>query len=392
MQIFYSNTFQDARRLLFSVFTLLFFLVLRFRIRSTGFSLHGFPLIFFGLSLFCLGSFLDLTDELAFFQDYALLGQTNESHEMLEDLVGRGFGFVFFMVGLLLWIPAFVRSHSAGVTRAKKETEEAKVRLEEAYHQLLTLDRLKDDFMSSVSHELRTPLTSIQSFSEILLKYEDTRPETAREFLSIINSESQRLTRLINNVLDLSRIEAGQMIWHDDFVSLDEVAREMAKVHKGLLENKSLQIQFEFLNPFPLVYADRDRVSQVITNLLGNAIKFSKEGGKILIRGERFEEEQRGKATLWTKIGISDEGVEIDPAEYEVIFNKFQQSSQSILDSRPRGTGLGLPICKEIITHYGGRIWVENKGGKEKGSVFYFTLPTAPRQESRKQVQEARSV
>jgi PAS domain S-box-containing protein len=171
-----------------------------------------------------------------------------------------------------------------GIRRLNAELErrvvERTTELEKALDDLKRLDELKDSFLSSVSHELRTPLTSIRSFSEILLRYDQESPETRREFLRIINTESERLTRLINDLLDLSRIEAGGMVWHDRPLSVREVAEEVARTTSRLREEKSLRLTLEFDPNLPAVVADRDRIQQVLTNLLGNAIKFSREEGR----------------------------------------------------------------------------------------------------------------
>lgn len=261
----------------------------------------------------------------------------------------------------------------AKVEERTAELQRAKENLEKAYLDLKELDRMKDSFLSSVSHELRTPLTSIRSFSEILLQYEDTDPKTQREFIGIINTESERLTRLINDVLDLSRIEARRMAWHDDLMSVRETVEEVARVHQGLLAENSLTLSLEIAPDLPYVFADKDRIQQVLTNLLGNAIKFSYPGGRIVIRAESFLSKRFGENTPWVKICVSDQGMGIDPRDHEFIFDKFSQIAGDTLSDRPKGTGLGLPICREIVSHYGGNIWVESEKGR--GANFYFTLP-----------------
>ncbi len=270
-----------------------------------------------------------------------------------------------------------IREHQkeleAKVDERTAELQRAKENLEKAYLDLKELDRMKDSFLSSVSHELRTPLTSIRSFSEILLQYDDTDPKTQREFIGIINTESERLTRLINDVLDLSRIEARRMVWHDDLMSVREIVEDVARVHKGLLAENNLRLSVEIARDLPYVFADKDRIQQVLTNLLGNAIKFSSPGGRIVIRAESFMSKRFGENTPWVKVCVSDQGVGIDPKDHEFIFDKFSQIAGDTLSDRPKGTGLGLPICREIVSHYGGNIWVESEKGK--GANFYFTLP-----------------
>lgn len=257
-------------------------------------------------------------------------------------------------------------------TRVRERTRQ----LQEAYEDLKKLDNMKDAFLSSVSHELRTPLTSIRSFSEILLQYDEVDPGDREEFLEIINSESERLTRLINDLLDLSRIESGRMVWHDDLMSLEEVIRETVRAQQCSLQEKSLDLKLDIPHDLPLVFADRDRIHQVITNLLGNAIKFSFEGGEIRIRAEVFEGKRSREASEWIKVSVSDQGIGIDEKDRELIFDKFRQGLNDHLTEKPKGTGLGLPICKEIVSYYDGNLWVE--GRKGEGSTFFFTLPAVP--------------
>jgi len=252
--------------------------------------------------------------------------------------------------------------------RIKERTEE----LERAYDELQSLDKMKDSFLSTVSHELRTPLTSIRSFSEILLHYDEDL-ETRKEFLEIINSESERLTRLINDVLDLSRIEAGKMVWNDDLVSIDEIIKNVVQAQSLMLREKAIEITLDSAPELPFVFVDPDRIKQVITNLLGNAIKFSPVGSAIKIKAEQFKGKRAGDLPEWIRVTFSDQGIGIDQKDFRAIFERFSQLSTDTLKDKPKGSGLGLPICKEIITHYGGNIWVESRIGT--GTNFFFTLP-----------------
>jgi signal transduction histidine kinase len=253
--------------------------------------------------------------------------------------------------------------------RVRERTED----LEKAYQELKILDALKDSFLSSVSHELRTPLTSIRSFSEILLDYADEDSETRREFLGIILTETERLTRLINDFLDLSKIEAGKMVYRDGFVSLGEIIREGINAQRQLIQEKAVRVFQEVPEDLPAVFVDRDRVYQVLMNLLGNAVKFSGQGTEVRIQAEVFPGKRTGEALEWVRVSIADQGIGIEENDFQIIFDKFSQVSSDTLKDKPKGTGLGLPICKEIITHYGGNIWVESRKGH--GSTFSFTLP-----------------
>jgi len=143
-----------------------------------------------------------------------------------------------------------------------------------------------------------------------------------------------------------------------------------------LLREKHLGLTLDIPADLPLVFLDRDRIQQVVTNLLSNAIKFSVEGGEIRVRVERLEGKRFRESSTWIKVSVTDEGIGIDEKNFEIIFHRFRQVSGDTLREKPKGTGLGLPICKEIISHYGGNIWVESEKGK--GSTFCFTLPAAP--------------
>jgi len=245
--------------------------------------------------------------------------------------------------------------------------------LENALEELKRLDEMKDSFLSSVSHELRTPLTSIRSFSEILLRYDRESPETKQEFLQIINTESERLTRLIDDLLDLARIESKEMVYKDTLLSIQQVVEDVVKAQYPLIEQKSLRLTLDISPNLPFILVDHDRIQQVVTNLLANAVKFSFEGAEICIRAETFSGERSGEASEWIKVCVSDQGIGIEEKYQEIIFDKFRQVTEDASKEKPKGTGLGLPICREIVSRYGGNIWVVSQKGE--GSNFFFTLP-----------------
>jgi PAS domain S-box-containing protein len=262
----------------------------------------------------------------------------------------------------------------------EERVRERTAELEKAYEELKELDEMKDVFLSSVSHELRTPLTSICSFSEILLRYEEEDPQTRKEFLEVIHDESKRLTRLINDVLDLSKIESGKMAWHDERLSLDEIIQNSLLVQQPLLKQKSLQVVMDPPNGLPFVFADRERIQQVVTNLLDNAIKFSPEEGQIQIRLARPQDPKEGDPGEdgpdgRVRVSITDQGIGIEEKDFDIVFDRFAQVSNDGLKDKPKGTGLGLSICREIINHYSGRIGLTSQKGR--GCTFFFTLPTA---------------
>jgi PAS domain S-box-containing protein len=260
------------------------------------------------------------------------------------------------------------------ITERKRMEQQIKQQMEElqvAYQKLKELDQLKDSFLSTVSHELRTPLTSIKSFSEILLSYDEDK-ETQREFLSIINEESDRLTRLINDFLDLSKIEAGRVQWETVELSLPEVIQTAINATQALTIQMNLKVDADLDHDLPTVRCDKDRLVQVVTNLLSNAIKFTPEGGMIHVKAQTLNGSESEGDSDRVMVSVSDNGIGIAPENHKGIFEKFKQVGDT-LTGKPKGTGLGLPICKEILEHYGGKIWVEGELGK--GSTFFFTLP-----------------
>jgi PAS domain S-box-containing protein len=243
--------------------------------------------------------------------------------------------------------------------------------LENAYSELQKIDQMKDSFLSTVSHELRTPLTSIKGFAEILLSYDEDK-ETQKEFLNIINEESERLTRLIDDLLDLARLESGRQQWETDRIAVTDVITQAVHAVHSLVTQKGLNVQTELAPDLPGYMGDKDRLIQVVTNLLSNAIKFTPEEGEIKVKAEIIKDTQQKKPVETIRVSVSDTGIGIEAKDQKAVFERFKQVGDTMTD-KPKGTGLGLPICKEIVEHYGGRMWVESELGK--GSIFYFTLP-----------------
>ncbi|RMD95219.1 MAG: PAS domain-containing protein [Calditrichaeota bacterium] len=248
--------------------------------------------------------------------------------------------------------------------------------LSESYElsRLKAIDELKDQLISNISHELRTPLTAIKSFSEILLNYDEDE-ETKREFIEIINSESDRLTRLINNILDLSKLESGTANWEHEALDIRAVIESASDSLQSLLVKKKIRIVKDFPEDIPPIFGDRDKLTQVLINLLSNAIKYSPDEGEIVISVDVFKDVGEAEAEF-VKVGVHDEGPGIPKKYLETIFDKFGQVIQENGDDKPAGTGLGLTISKEIIQHLGGRIWAESRPGR--GASFYFILPAMP--------------
>jgi signal transduction histidine kinase len=261
-----------------------------------------------------------------------------------------------------------VIEYSRELERKSRALEVATHELKRANQRLTELDRLKDEFITTVSHELRTPLTSIRSFSEILLDSPDLGLAERNEFLEIVVKESERLTRLINDILDLSRIQTGQMEWRLSTCDPKDILDDALAATSGLFKEKGITLRPEFASDLPRITVDRDRLMQVVINLLSNAAKFAQaEGGRVTVRMARH---QRGLA-----VSVEDNGPGIPPEQTEAVFDRFHQLRGDDMTGKPKGWGLGLAICRQIVEHFGGRIWVEP--AKPTGAVFRFTLPGA---------------
>jgi Na+/proline symporter/nitrogen-specific signal transduction histidine kinase len=257
--------------------------------------------------------------------------------------------------------------YSHRLEQKSRELEQATAELRAANERLKELDRLKDDFISTVTHELRTPLTSIRAFSEIL--QEDPRVDLAqrKRFLDIITKETERLTRIINQVLDLAKIEAGRAEWVESEVDMRVVISDALTAMSQLLQEKNIRIAVRLPEQVAPVRADVDRLVQVMLNLISNAAKFC-DPARGLIEVSLREDGAK------LRVDVRDNGPGINPEDQAVIFEKFRQAGDT-LTGKPQGTGLGLPISKHIVEHYGGRIWVESSPGQ--GACFAFTLPLA---------------
>ncbi|MCW5752354.1 MAG: histidine kinase [Alphaproteobacteria bacterium] len=260
-----------------------------------------------------------------------------------------------------------VIAYSHQLEQKSRELEAATTELREANERLKELDRMKDDFISTVTHELRTPLTSIRSFSEILHDNPALAGDQRQEFLAIIIRESERLTRLINQVLDLAKLEAGSMSWSLEQVDPAEVVREAVSATSQLFRDKRIPLEIQLDPAAPILWSDRDRLIQVIINLLSNAVKFcAADRDRVEVRLSR---ESAGGGVV---ICVKDTGPGIPLHAQPTIFEKFQQIGD-MLTAKPEGTGLGLAICRSIVERLGGRIWVSSRPGS--GAEFCFRLP-----------------
>lgn len=282
-----------------------------------------------------------------------------------------------------------IRAYSHDLELKSRELERASQELRNANMRLREVDRMKDDFIATVSHELRTPLTSIRAFGELLQTTPDINSHDQHRFLNIIINETDRLTRLINQVLDMAKLESGRMTFEMSECLIIEIVREAVNSMQAVITEQNLHVTCWWGNTPPLelialttndddpwlsrkqpiVMADHDHLIQVLQNLLANAIKFSPQGSALSIH-LKITEDVQGSPQL--QVSIEDEGQGIPMNDLELIFNKFHQS-QSKITGKPRGTGLGLTISRQLIESMNGKIWAENRD--PSGARFCFCLP-----------------
>jgi PAS domain S-box-containing protein len=274
----------------------------------------------------------------------------------------------------LLSVPVIVAGKQAGHIVIYHDITE----LQRARQEAEAANQAKSAFLANVSHELRTPLTSILGFAKIvqkrlediilpLIHTEDKKAQRAirqaRENMSIIISEGERLTALINDVLDLAKIEAGKVEWKMQPLALADLIRRATTATSALFTQKNLELILDLPDGLPEVIGDSDRLIQVLINLISNAVKFT-PAGSVTCRARPGQRE--------VIVSVSDTGVGIAREDFESVFEQFRQVGDTLTD-KPRGTGLGLSICRQIIEHHGGRIWVHSE--LDRGSTFSFTLP-----------------
>lgn len=270
--------------------------------------------------------------------------------------------------------------------RLFEEVQLAKLEAETATKIAEKANEAKSAFLSTVSHELRTPLTSVLGFAKIIRKRLEERifpltnqsdPRTEKviqqvsENLNVVVAEGERLTHLINDVLDLAKIEAGKMEWSEEWVSIAEIVERASSATSALFDQKGLAIEKLYASDLPEIRGDRDKLIQVVVNLLSNAVKFTDEG-LVTCKVSRTATD--------IIVDVTDTGIGIAAADHSAVFEQFRQVGDTLTD-KPKGTGLGLPICKEIIEHHGGKIWLESEIGK--GSTFSFSIPIEVNEELR---------
>jgi len=265
--------------------------------------------------------------------------------------------------GMAFCLVAFLGGNLSNKLKFREGELERKKEVEKLYEALQKTNESKTRLLVNVSHHLRTPLTSIVGFSELLLAKDEGRPQW-EQFAEIIHSESQYLTRLVNDVLYLSNLETDEVEWHMTKMNISKLVTEAVDAMQGSALQKGLTLTVDSRAASLLVYGDFDRLKDVVTRLIDNAIKFTIEGTiKVGITGEE------DSACVY----ISDTGIGIPPDIKDRVFEPLEQIYKARHKEVPQRTGLGLAICKVVIQHHEGKIWFESEPGR--GSTFYFTLP-----------------
>ncbi len=245
--------------------------------------------------------------------------------------------------------------------------------LERTNQELRKIDSMKSEFVSVASHELRTPLAAIKNAVQLILSGKTGEiNENQTKFLSMAERNINRLTNILSDLLNLSRIESGKIelkFENIDLKNVVDLAASSLRPHAGV---KSIQIEVEIPESLPAVYGDQDKIEQILTNLIGNAVKFTPDGGKILISAEPISHDQKDGYGNMVAISVKDTGIGIPADQLDAVFEKFHQVEGSLHRS-VSGTGLGLAITKGLVEAHQGKIVVESEVGK--GSAFTFTLP-----------------
>ncbi|MFQ6120952.1 MAG: ATP-binding protein, partial [Methanosarcinales archaeon] len=242
--------------------------------------------------------------------------------------------------------------------KVKERTKE----LEESNKKLKELDKLKSDFISMVSHDLKTPLTAIKTSAQVLETLPEKNIQQKKEILKIIIRNVDRQARLVDDLLDLSRIESGRMELKMEPIALYDIIKCSIENIQQLADEKNIEINIDLPEELPKIIGDKDKLIQVLVNLLSNAVKFTQNYGKILVKAIAKEKN--------VEVRVKDTGIGIAKENINKIFDKFYRANTT--SKKVSGTGLGLAICKGIIEAHGGKIWAESELGK--GSNFIFTL------------------
>ncbi len=300
----------------------------------------------------------------------AVISPVSEVNSLINSVYIKQSLFIGMAVGLIilgsfsiiLLLTRWSKSLELEVAKKTGELNESNRLLRDANTKLKELDKLKSDFLSMVSHELRTPLTAMKVSSELLLE-DDSKPASRKELVQILIRNNDRLIRLVNNLLDISVIESGKLKYNKEIVDLHDIIDTAVGTIKSQYEKKRLNITTYIPENLSNINADKDRISQVFVNLLGNALKFTHEGGNVEIRASEFEK--------YIEVYVKDDGIGIPPDKIDKIFDKFNRIENNSTYSHG-SAGLGLAITRGIMEGHGGSIRVES--APLKGSVFILTF------------------
>jgi signal transduction histidine kinase len=253
----------------------------------------------------------------------------------------------------------------------EEELAETRYKLYKAQKEVEEMDRVKSEFIATVSHELRTPLNSIIGFAKLLLN-QNIGPlnELQHTDLSIIYSSALHLQDLVNDILDLSKIDAGKIRLDKNWVTIEEIIVGVMPSTMLLIEDKPIELKEDLEPKLPQVYVDRGRIRQIVLNLLSNAAKFT-DSGSIYLRIYQIQKDEQ----TYICFSVTDTGIGVAAEDADKVFEAFRQIDSS-MGRRAEGTGLGLPISKRLARLHGGELWFESTLGR--GSTFYFTIPVTP--------------
>jgi signal transduction histidine kinase len=256
---------------------------------------------------------------------------------------------------------------------ADKRAEQAETRSEQSESANLA----KSQFLANMSHELRTPLNSIIGFSQMLADkiFGDLNDRQLKYTNNILNS-GRHLLQLINDILDLAKVEAGSMELMRNTFGVGKVLSEVQSIVKTLASKKNIGLEFELAANLPSLFADEAKLKQVMYNLLSNAIKFTSNGGKVFVTAaiRNATSADSSPAGECLRVAVTDTGIGIKMKDQERIFKEFEQVDSSY-GREQQGTGLGLALTKRLVEMHGGRVWVESEGVEGKGSTFTFLIP-----------------